>query len=308
MLLERVAELSPLNRFLYWMRERHRIYLRRQAGLPAPWTDDTVLQNYFFTNPYRENDKVTAWFRQHIREPLQDDPAVLFATICFRWFNWPETGWHLMNYQHSKPHGKYQFGLLESWNTERAVETLEELKKTGSGQIFTGAFNISNSGSTKPKINRVCEDYIGPAWEHRNEFINNWDDSVTMEGMHSGLMMLPGMGGSGFMAYEVVCDLRWTYLLRNASDIMTWCNPGPGAKRGINRVMERPLEATMRRDEWDRLSRRLLGQANAVLGSLMPPLEMREIEHSLCEFDKYERARLGDGHMKRRYNATGGRS
>ena len=26
-----------------------------------------------------------------------------------------------------------------------------------------------------------------------------------------------------------------------------------------------------------------------------PPLEMREIEHTLCEFDKYERVRLGEG-------------
>ena len=27
----------------------------------------------------------------------------------------------------------------------------------------------------------------------------------------------------------------------------------------------------------------------------MPPLEMREVEHTLCEFDKYERVRNGEG-------------
>jgi hypothetical protein len=32
-----------------------------------------------------------------------------------------------------------------------------------------------------------------------------------------------------------------------------------------------------------------------------PKLEMRDIEHSLCEFDKYERARLGHGKPRSRY-------
>jgi len=29
---------------------------------------------------------------------------------------------------------------------------------------------------------------------------------------------------------------------------------------------------------------------------------MREIEHSLCEFDKYERTRLGEGRPRAKYN------
>ena len=32
-----------------------------------------------------------------------------------------------------------------------------------------------------------------------------------------------------------------------------------------------------------------------------PGWSMREVEHWLCEFDKYERARLGEGKMKRKY-------
>jgi hypothetical protein len=31
---------------------------------------------------------------------------------------------------------------------------------------------------------------------------------------------------------------------------------------------------------------------------------MREVEHTLCEFDKYERVRLGQGRSKRRYRPT----
>jgi hypothetical protein len=36
-----------------------------------------------------------------------------------------------------------------------------------------------------------------------------------------------------------------------------------------------------------------------------PAWEMREVEHTLCEFDKYERARLGEGRPKQRFNPGG---
>ncbi|MCH8326754.1 MAG: hypothetical protein IIB83_09405, partial [Bacteroidetes bacterium] len=38
------------------------------------------------------------------------------------------------------------------------------------------------------------------------------------------------------IAYEFVCDLRYTDILRNATDTCTWCNIGPGAERGLSRM------------------------------------------------------------------------
>lgn len=285
-----VAKLSPLDRFLYWIRERHAIYIRRKAGEARPWTDDEVLQRYFFTNPYRENDKVTVWFRENIREPLHNDSRVVFATVAFRWFNLPSTGQVLKT-----------AGLLNRWDTATAVKALSKIRDEGN-KVFTGAFNISNSGSTKPKINRVCEDYIQPVWEDRQSLLRDLrKPGMTMEAAHARLMEYPGLCGSGFMAYEVVCDLRYTYILENASDKLTWSNPGPGARRGLNRLMNRPIDGPCK--DYQAESVKLLATVSKRLAKL-PPLEMREIEHSLCEFDKHERARLGDGHMKRRYAGT----
>ena len=39
------------------------------------------------------------------------------------------------------------------------------------------------------------------------------------------------------MAYEIVCDLRYTYFLRDATDKDTWTHLGPGAKRGMERLL-----------------------------------------------------------------------
>lgn len=311
MLLSEVAKLEPLGRFLYWIKERHRIYGCRLAGRPKPWTDDEVLQRYFFTNPYRENDKTTEWFRKNVRDPLRDDPAVLFATVCFRWFNWIPTGKLLMSVKDAKESWIFPgtarggFGLLTDWDLEAAVEHLTAYRDSGN-QVFTGAFNISNSGSTKPKINRVCEDYVGPAWQAcgpggwiREELLRGaYECKSGMQSAHELLRTLPGLGGSGFMAYEVVCDLRYTMYLDHAADKETWSNPGPGARRGLNRLLGRELSAPCK--DYPLESGKLLAVAKTELADL-PLLEMREIEHSLCEWDKYERARLRDGHMKRRY-------
>jgi hypothetical protein len=301
-----VAELKPLDQFIYWCVERNLIYKRKTAGAEPPWTDDEILQSYFFCNPYRENDKVTQWFRTNVRDPLKDKPEVVFATICFRWFNWIPTGEVLLGELHHP-----EQNLLIHWDLEDAVDRLETMKEAGE-KVFTGAFNISNSGSTKPKINRVCEDYIQPAWEtvvvdgpvgRMLNWFTDWARmGLTMESAHTMLMKLPGLKGSGFMAYEIVCDLRYTWVLRDAPDKLTWSNPGPGAKRGINRLLGRPLEAPVK--DWPEQSQRLLKQVNERLPRSMPRFEMREIEHSLCELDKYLRALKGEGHMKRRYDGA----
>jgi hypothetical protein len=297
MKLEEVAKLSPIDRLCYWVRERHQIYLKKLCGDPPPWTDDPILQDYWFTNPYREHDKVTKWFRENIREPLRDDPAVLFATICFRWFNRPTTGKVLI-----------ERDLLCHWDADFAIEALQEQSK--SGPVFTGAFVIPNSNSTKPKINYICEDVLPKAWERcgpdgdiRNQ-LTDAPNRNRMEQTHKLLGSLPGFGGHGFMAYEVVCDLRYTYLLENAPDKCTWSNPGPGAKRGMNRVMGRPPTSTCK--DYPQRSLEVLQYLRRKLPK-MPPFEMREVEHICCEFDKWERARSGDTtmKMKRRYNGRG---
>ncbi len=289
-----VAKLSPMQRFLYWVKERHNIYLIRQEGLPKPWTDDEVLQSWFFTNPYRENDRVTRWFREQIRDPWREDERVVFATVAFRWFNYIPTGQIL--------HGAK---LFEDWCTKEALALLRTRQDLGH-QVFTGAFNISASGSTKPKINRVCEDYLQPVWEQKEYLLGElkrgaYERRLTLQGMHGLFSELPGLGGSGFMAYEIVCDLQHTIFGYHCPDKLTWSNPGPGAKRGLNRIIGREINAPVSKEFWLQSSRQILQQMNKHLPR-MPEFDARTVEHSLCEFDKYERARLGEGHMKRTYD------
>ena len=51
------------EQFIYWIKERESIRLKKDAGLPSPWTDNKVMQETYFCNINRENDNVTKWIR-----------------------------------------------------------------------------------------------------------------------------------------------------------------------------------------------------------------------------------------------------
>ena len=288
MLIEEVRKLTPHERFLYWIKERRKILFAKRKGVKKPWTDDIILQNNYFTNVCREDDKVTRWFRENIRDPLRDSSRVVFATVAFRWFNYIPTGRFII-YQ-SRP------SLFVEWDLGKALETLEKCKKVN-GKVFTGAFNISNSGSTKPKINRVCEDYIQPVWENRECLITNMRNSNTLKRAFDHLRCLPGLGGSGFMAAQVVCDLAYTSVLDQAVDFYTWCSWGPGSKRGMNRLHGYPENHHMSKPVWESNLEKLRKE---VLKSLGLRLHARDLQNCLCEFSKYERGLEGT-RLKRRY-------
>lgn len=290
MLIEDVGKLLPMDQLIHWISERHRVYLRRKAKKPKPWTEDTIIQSTFFTNPYRENDKVTVWVRENIRKTMENSPSLVFAVVCFRWFNWIPTGKILRD-----------TGLLEQWDTKLAVGTLTEYRDSGY-QVFTGAFNISNSGVSKPKVNRVCEDYLQPVWADLSSLLEDAARWQTLGEAHKRLMQYPGLGGSGFMAAQVVCDLKYTPILERATDWWTWCSPGPGSKRGLNVLLGKDPEAPVPKN-WTEEVNRLREMLVEKLPE-MPPFHAQDVQNCLCEYSKYMRCLQGDGHSKRRYAGT----
>lgn len=292
MLNEELKTLTPLDRLAWWVRERWQVYKRRQAGKQKPWSSNPIMQSVYFTNVYRELDKTTVWYRENIREPFGETPEVIFATIAFRWFNWIPTGRLLLG-----------ANLLRKWNLPDCLTLLGNYQKQGE-QLFTGAFNISNSGSTKPKLNRVAEDYIQPVWEKREELLSFFGKDLTLEKAHKFLGRYPGLGGSGFMAAQVIADLKYTPWLASAADWWTWCSPGPGSIRGLNRLLGRPVDGPALCNFLEEVNKlRLeLGQRLPTL----PPLHAQDVQNCLCEYSKMEAVLWEQGQSKRKYNGGAG--
>ena len=86
-----------------------------------------------------------------------------------------------------------------------------------------------------------------------------------------------------------------------STDIYTWANPGPGAVRGLSRIIDGAIGMRFSEEDANRWMRELQAQSPLYLAEYMPQLEMRDIEHTLCEFDKYERIRRGEGRPRNKF-------
>lgn len=279
-----------LDSFLAFARERHAIFEKRSRGASFPWTKDPILRRCKFTNVYRELDRTTVWLRHHLRDPLRDDRRVLGAVVAYRWFNRVEVAEVLHG---TKPKGTC---LFRKWNSEYADRRVR--RAFPRGPWITGAF-MMNTPTGKDKLAGVCT-LVDGFFAREGEMYREIRGS-SLEEAHRVLQTLPYMGS--FMAYEVVTDLRFTHVLSGAPDILSWANPGPGARRGLARVQGLPVKHyhhlwRERTPEVVDGMKVALVVVNKRWPKRWPRWEMREIEHTLCEFDKYERVRLDQGWVK----------
>tara|TARA_R110001583_G_scaffold115512_6_gene265998 strand:+ start:296 stop:1123 length:828 start_codon:yes stop_codon:yes gene_type:complete len=272
--------MDMIKEFFNFIEKRHQIYLNRQAGMPFPWTEDEILQTYSFCNVFRELDTVTIWLRENWREPYADHPNLPFAMAMARQINWPDT--------------LEEIGFPEQWNPEHVKNVMfaRQLKKE---KVYTGAYMLTGTLGG-PKIEQTIDKILTPLYEdppeiHHNSLQNTWAEYLRYKGF------------AKFISYEVVTDLRHTKHLNKAEDIMTWANAGPGAKRGLNRIFGRDLNQPIHvKNSTEEMLDLLHYSCGYLDPETMPPLEMRDIEHCLCEFDKYQRTKLNQGRPRAKYH------
>jgi hypothetical protein len=174
-------------------------------------------------------------------------------------------------------------------------------------KVYTGAYMLrgpiqGDPSGSQDKPNYTALRVLQPVWQDR-AVIRPWM-KLTLESACTMLEAYHGWGG--FLAYEVATDLRhcpgW---LDKAPDIMTWANAGPGAVRGLNRLHGRPLKQTMSQERANAEMKHLLQMSPLYLAPHVPALEMRDIEHSLCECDKWMRVQAGEGRPRAKYTPVG---
>lgn len=331
--------MGSVAEFFEYAKARHQIYLDRQAGKPAPWTSDPVLQKYRFCCVFRELDKTTKWFADNVRDPLSQkkDPRVLLATVVFRMFNRIEVGEAIFR-DDDLLGGHSAFDhFAETGNVGKMKQAI--LRRLGKrGPFVTGSYIISAPPGYS-KLDGVLEilrrfHRQKREWPIEAESFDanlNWGgeegagalmaanpgmDYCSLESAHSWLRQFDYLGV--FHSYEIVTDLRHTFLLDCAPDIMTWANPGPGCWRGLNVASGRKKNA-----KYESREQILEEMANILAKSRSsafwpqsridttkawmydhkwPRWEMRDVEHTLCEYDKYVRTKKGEGRPRGVFN------
>jgi hypothetical protein len=273
------------------MNERQNIYLNKEIHeFPPPWTSDKILRTYKFTNVFRQQDRVTRELGKRLNK--SDSNVKLFWKVyLFRMFNWPNT------YDHF-----FYEGLVKKWDHRLAIRHLRQMQ-IDKIKIFTGAYIITNAGSKDPKIDVICK-AITPVWKLKSQIVDSIKRANSIERTVNILSEFPNVGK--FIGYEIATDLRHTRILKKADDIYTWANPGPGARRGLNRIFREDKKDRVKIEVYISEMKALLEMSeNYIDKDIFGPLilEMRDIEHSLCEFDKYMRVVNGEGRPRSLYHA-----
>lgn len=264
-----------------WVRLREAARKRKDAGKPPPYTNDEVIARQRFCNVRREDDRVTVWVRENIREKFRGHHNLWFMLAIARWINWPDTLAELIASRDCWPADR-------RFSPARLGHILRERAARGE-KVFTGAYTINappTKGADKPTY--VAETVLGAAWDDRARIVAGLNDTPSLEATHRALKRYRGWGN--FMAYQVVVDMRFTPLLDGAYDVAQWAAAGPGTVRGLNRTHGRPV--THRIDQ-----RRALDEMRHVYSQLFKQTRARadfsDVPNILCETDKWLRVREG---------------
>lgn len=273
---------QQLKLLTYWITERENIRLRKEQGLPQPWTDDAILKAWRFCNVNRCHDRETIWIFNNVIGLHEDSPVLWFNLAIARFINWSPT--------------LTAMGYFTEWDANRFVSAIQGMR----GKAYTGAYMIPAGPPGKPKDQFLADDVFTPMWLSRHvapvvgRTCDAWDRF---------LQQFRCLGD--FMRNQIITDIKYTRMLprKDTHDWTTFVLPGPGTKRGLNRLHKRPLEAGFKN-----------GEGQAMLIELRIALErhvddtiwaylhdLNNLSNCMCEFDKFSRVLNNEGKPRSRY-------
>ena len=116
-------------------------------------------------------------------------------------------------------------------------------------QLYGGAYMIraDNQKPGRPTAEYQVNKVFGPLWRARERMRPT--PGLTLARYFGRLSDFHGMGG-GFMAGQVIADLKFVGPLKSASDWATFAVSGPGSRRGLNCVLGRPVKEPWSEFSW----------------------------------------------------------
>ena len=275
---------------LYWAKEREALRRRKEAGEPLPWTEDPVLQRYRFCNVRRQDDRVSRWLRANVL-PFWGIPTpdgLKFTALC-RYVNWPPTLRDLMQ--------QTWFGTPLDWpQIGQFLDYRCHFEKT-----WTGAYMVR---AERKALGQSKGTLVAEVAVHRelSKAMPELMAAIATKRRQEVHRVLSGCYSWGsFMAGQVVDDWGWTPILEDAVDVYEWAPIGPGSRRGLNRLLGRPLSKAFGEQEFCAHVRQLRTNLIEALGSEYVSLTLMDVQNCLCETDKWLRARLNEGRPRTVY-------
>lgn len=282
-ILNKKAKPKPSNVYdTYWkfIVKRQDVFYKRFNKIEYPWSEDSILNNYKFTNVYRATDRVSQYLIKNIiHEGDQNLEDLFFRIILFKIFNRIST-WQFLEQELGEI-------SLKDYSYKIYDRLLSEILKSKS-PIYSAAYIMASGKST-----------FGMERKHQNHLklielmINDklpykFQNCQNMEQAYKLLLSYPTIGE--FLAYQYVTDLNYSNITNFTE--MEFVKAGPGAKDGITKCFTSlgdysyedviKMMADNQEIEFERLGlnfQNLWGR----------DLQLIDCQNVFCEVDKYSR-------------------
>jgi hypothetical protein len=266
----------------YWQfaAERQSIFHARAAGKSAPWTRDSVLNEYKFTNAYRAADRVSQYLIRHVIYAGEHDwQSTLLRILLFKIFNKPAT-WELL---------ESQVGQINAatFSPDVVNKVLDQAIERGRS-IYSGAYIMPSGPSSIRRPRKHMMHVALLANIARGTLAHDLQAANSMERAYNFLLGVPSFGP--FLAFQFLVDANYSPFL-NFSE-MDFVVAGPGAHDGIRKCfidlgeynVDDAIRWTTERQEHEFKARGLHFQA--LWGR---SLQLIDCQNLFCEVGKYAR-------------------
>ena len=263
--------------FAMFLEERQNVLVKRIQMEKAPFTENKVLTEFFFTNIYREADPGTKYFR---RQMLEQHPeigpdqlaTILCQTVLYRVVNKRPTFEAFGKIPDQSEWKKFE-GFMRS--EMKKVEMIKNHPKP-----FTAAHQINGM----ERLILTMKDVI----QNREKLARRLKRAINLQQCFEVIKTIPYCGP--FFSWQITADLMELKLIKFPEN---WTELGPGAKNGLKQIFNVKSE-----HDCLRLSKNLTSMMQSVFNCLGiefkfllgRKMSLKTIEHALCEFDKYARA------------------
>ena len=312
--------------FVQMIKDRYRIHKRKDVkGMPKPWTNNPIMQQYKFTNVRREHDRQTKYLLDNIThngELTLEDKIV--NTFLFRaWNNWdtlhdlglPADAQRLYNPSFKETIRPIYKKLYKS-NPERKWWS-NAFNQGGFKMVWGYPDGTARSLYEREGAARHHEKDIPLRPLHIAPYLKEHDIVTKLLQAKNQLECFKVIktvpGYADFMAYQVFVDL--TYIREFPFSENEFTIAGPGCKRGLYLLFIDKAGMTYEeclfwlRDSWEDLCGDFDIPWDAdMLFSDLPEydryMNVMSLENCFCEFSKYMRAKTGQGRPRIKYKGV----
>lgn len=298
-----------LERYKSFVRARHGVWVKRDLGLPAPWTDDPIVATRKFTNVFRILDRGSQFVLTDLLDPelsVRDQLARLFL---YRHTGRVET-WKFLEMICGYPTADTLDDTFEAWKQYRGVGVAKLLNKkprserSGPGKspsggfqsttyehpMFTGAYLVFPQ-SQIPGTDKLASiiDLTKRLFTEGSpqDLIPHFSAAETQAGRFASLCNSKGV--ANFMSMQILTDWGYSEPVDRENEFIV---AGPGAIKGSRAIDSRvPADAMIRglKQYWD-------DEGDVNLYGRPPSL--MDVQNTLCEFSKYVRLSPGRENYK----------